>query len=546
MPPFLIVLHIGAAVMLLLWSVRFVQKGVERSLGAHLRRFLRAPVGGRTGIALSGLLLAILMQSATAVSMLAAGFVSAGTLSTPMGIAALIGADLGSAIVVRMLSFDLSEAVPVLLLLGAGLQVKARGARAAEIGRILLGCALLLLSIRMIGTATEPLRHSPFIANLLERLVADPWTAMAVAALFTWAMHSSVATLILLGGLAQSGALPVEAALPMVIGTNLGGALTGVILTRGLLPRARRIPLANLLLRSLIGGLSLIFLPTFVALPALQGGAGVITFHLLFNAALLAGLPFVRWLDRLAALIQPDARVPGEDGPDRLQRALLDRPALALGAASRELIAMGDLVARMLHPVMEILDGRAQDEITGIRTAEEAVNAKHTALKLYVAEVNRGAAGGGQSRRRALDVVDFAISLEHAGDLIAKTLLPLADTRRQEQLRFSAEGRAEIAGLHARVQTNMQLALNVLASGEVESARALAREKEIVRAMERNSRERHLERLQSGRADSIDTSDLHLEILRSLKEINSLIVTAAYPILDRSGLLRASRLREAS
>ena len=132
--------------------------------------------------------------------------------------------------------------------------------------------------------------------------------------------------------------------------------------------------------------------------------------------------------------------------------------------------------------------------------------------------------------------------MEYIGDIIAKSLLTLAETRAAKSLRFSPEGWSEMCTLHARVEANMQLALNVLISGDVASAQLLAKEKEAMRKLERDSHDRHLERLRNAHSDSIDTSDIHLETVRAFKEINSLLVTVAYPILTESGHLLQSRL----
>ncbi len=147
-----------------------------------------------------------------------------------------------------------------------------------------------------------------------------------------------------------------------------------------------------------------------------------------------------------------------------------------------------------------------------------------------------------EEARRSIELTDFAINLEHAGDIIAKNLLVLAEERAEKNWRFSPEGWSELAELHAQVIENMHLALNVLVSSDTSSARQLVREKQRMREMARRTHARHLQRLQSGKPESIQTSGMHIEIARGLKEINSLLVTVAYPILTQSGDLLDSRL----
>ncbi|MFT3688401.1 Na/Pi cotransporter family protein [Paenirhodobacter sp.] len=542
MYPLDIVLHLAAAVMLFLWALRMVRTGVERAFGPALRDGLRRARGGAPGMALAGGLLAMVLQSGTAVGILAAGFAVSGTLSVEQGIAALVGADLGSALIARLLSLDLSALVPLLILLGATLFLKFEGRRARQAGRIILGIGFILMSLTLMSAATDPLRHSAALPEVVRWLEGDRLTALIAAGLFAWAVHSSVATVLLIAGFCGAGLMPLSVALPMVLGANAGGAMIAVWLSRGQPPVARRIPLANLLFRLAGVALAFPFLERAAGLWTAEPGLAAVNAHVGFNLLLaLAALPLVRPMARLTERLLPEA---AQDEPGRvtaLDRKVLPRPGLALGAVRRELLHMAETIARMFGPVPDLLDGARLDDIARLRVLEGQVNAYHTGIKLYLAELRRAPLSP-EEARLASDLMDFAIGFEHAGDLIAKTLYPLAETKQRKGLRFSPEGRGEIRSLQARVEANLQLALNVLLSADVESARALAREKEVLRGLVRDSNRRHMERLRQGSPDSIATSDIHIEVLRALKEINSLLVTVAYPILTQTGQLLPSRL----
>ena len=324
----------------------------------------------------------MLLQSATAVGVLAAGFAASGILAPGTGLAALLGADAGSALVVRVLSLDLSELVPVLILTGCALFLKFENRRLRQYGRIVLGIGFVLLSLRMIGQATEPLRDSAALPAVMAYLSHDPLTAFVLAAALAWAVHSSVAMVLLLATLAQGGALPMAVALPMLMGANMGGALIAVWLTRGMEPVARRIPLGNLILR---GSAALVVLAldglTGFELPNWLGAADavrIVNAHLLFNvlvallALALADLRSMRLPDplMLAATVLGILLVALGDGtgwPDlqtRLAQATLG--ALAGGGAfwllraayrwrsGRDGMGMGDvLLAAVLGLVLQ-------------------------------------------------------------------------------------------------------------------------------------------------------------------------------------------------
>lgn len=550
-----ILLHLAGATMLLLFAVHMVRSGMENAYGGVLRSMLGAARQGHGRAAAGGTAAAILLQSSTAVAMLACGFAANGILAAPTGLALLLGADLGSALVVRVLSFDLGWLVPVCLFAGGVLHLKFSGRRTREIGRMVLGIGFVLLSLRLIGTATAPLRDGAMLPSFSGYLAEDYVTAFLVGALFTWLIHSSVAAILMVATFAGQGLVSLEAAVPLVLGANLGGGLIAFWLSRGMPHAAQRIPIGNLFFRATASLVALALVET-TAPPIAALGSGpadaLVNFHVLFNVALvLAGLPFVAMMTRLIGRLLPDAETkatsddPLQNRVTALDRSVIATPRLALASATRELLRMGELVEVMVRPVMDLLRAGERLEITRVRDIDNAVNQAHTDIKLYLAEVNRGTMTT-EEASRSIELTDFAINLEHAGDIIAKNLLVLAEERAEKNWRFSSEGWAELIDLHAQVVENMHLSLNVLISQDPPSARQLVLEKEKMREMARYTHDRHLRRLQSGTPESIETSGMHIEIARGLKEINSLLVTVAYPILTRSGDLLTSRLASSS
>ncbi len=548
MHPLIVLLNLAAAVLLLLWAVRMVRTGMERAFGSGLRDSLRRAGGGLAGMSMVGLVMAMLLQSATAVGVLAAGFVSSGMLTVAAGIAALVGADLGSALVVRVLALDLSALIPVFLLVGCLLFLKSERRRTRQFGRITLGVGFILLSLSMIGQATEPLRASEVLPGVIAYLQQDPITAFAVVAVLTLVMHSSVAMVLLLAMLAQGGLLPLAAAVPMLLGANFGAGLIAVWLTRSMSPPARRVPVGNLLIRGFLAILALVIhwtlepdLSVLGARPDVQ----IVHLHLVFNTVLvIIALPLIPVLVGLSEALLPEATPDAQGDHIRssaLDKSVTDRPRLALASAKREMLFMGEALSEMFAAVIDVLHTPSPEQIATLKRQGSDVSARHRDIKLYLAELNRNDLDPDDAQRSS-ELTDFAINLELIGDIIAKSLLSLAQDKNKRDLRFSEAGWSDIRTLHARVSANMQLALNVLVSGDIGSARDLMREKERMRQLERDSLDRHLQRLSSGNPDSVATSDLHLQAVRALKEINSLLVTVAHPILAEQGMILKSRL----
>ncbi|MDX1004902.1 Na/Pi cotransporter family protein [Sinorhizobium medicae] len=545
-------LHLAGATVLLLYAVHLVRSGVENAYGPSLKRVLAKGGERRVYAAASGTALAVLLQSSTAVAMLASGLAASGYLTLNTSLAVLLGADFGSALVVRVLSFDLGWMSPLLLAAGGLCYLKGRTDKFHEIGRMLLGIAFVLMSLKLIGEATVPLKRSEVLPAIVGYLAEDQVMSFVAAALFTWIVHSSVAVLILILGFAAQGLLPIEAGLPLILGANLGSGMIAIWLTRGFPAEARRVAAGNFLVRALGAAITLpvcgVLAGRIQALgttPAEQ----LVHFHLVFNACLvLICLP----LSQLAAgavssLVKSDPGRFDDNDPlagriSALDEGLLDSPDAALAAATREVLFMGEMVERMLCPVMELLEHPNRRKLEEIRRLDEHVNRAHRGIKLYLAAINRGVLDEPQSRK-GVELIDIAINLEHAGDIVSKTLVEIVRDKLENGNSFSNEGWTELKMLHASVRDNMRLAFNLLVSGDPAMARRLVREKERVRGLVRESRERHLARLRAGRPESVESSNMHLEIARALKEVNSLLATLAYPILKQRGDLLESRLR---
>ncbi len=544
---YLLLIHLAGAITLLLWAVRMVRTGVERSQEHRLRRILRESKNSRLKAAGIGAGVAVLLQSSTAVAVLAAGFAGSGALTLATGLALMLGADIGSAVVVQILSVDLSWLTPVLLIAGGLCFFRGKSRETRQLGRILIGISLILLSLGLIGEATEPLRESAFLPTVVTYLQGDFLSAFLIGAAFTWLVHSSVASILLIAAFTARGLVPPELGISLMLGANLGGGLIAAGLVRRGFVAARQIALGNLLFRS-IGALCALLVVNSLTLPLEWFGSEparqVINLHLAFNFALLViCLPLTGIAAKLIERFFPDKDSdeadPLEGASSCLDQAVIGIPALALASATRELLRMAEIIERMLSPIMDIYDTGDADKIRQAKQLEAAVNQAESEIKLYLAAIDYN---NEDEAKRGQELSTFAINLEYVGDAITKTLLKLAVTRREQKLSFSAEGWRELSELHHRVMANMQLALNVLISKDRESARQLLAEKDAMRAAERTSHGRHLQRLQSGSVKSMETSDIHLETVRALKTINSLFATIAYPILSESGELLDSRL----
>jgi len=547
------VVQLVAAIVLLIWAVRMVRTAVERSYSTQLRRVLAFASSSKLAAATSGTAMAIALQSSTAAALLAIGFAGSGLMTASTGIAVQLGAAFGSALVASVLSLDLSWLTPLLILAGGGLFLKGTSRQTRQLGRLILGLAFTLISLQMMSEATAAWRDSPVLEMAVRYLRSDLITAFLLAALLGWAIHSSVAAILLIASFSAHGLIPVEMGAALVLGVNTGGALITVILTRAMDVRARRIALGNLLFQVIVAVVLLLVLqflrPPLGWVESLPG-SDVIAFHVAFNLFRVAVcLPFTGQMANLTERLLKPAPSETMDVARLRQPALIQEakanPDIALASATRELLRMSELVEVMLQPVMDIYQSGDKIAIKQIKELEAEVNKSNSDIKLYLASLDWDSMDANQ-KRRGQELTSFAINLEQAGDIVAKQLLKLAEQKCERNVKFSDQGWQELTDLHGRVLGNMQLSLNVLVSEDRDSARQLIEEKDDIGAFERESIARHLTRLRAGTPASRESSDLHLETVHALKRINSALSGIAYSILSESGDLLDSRLSKAA
>lgn len=542
-------IQIAGATMLLLYAVRMVRTGIERAFGPSFRRIVtttRNPLNS----ALTGLALAIVLQSSAAVALLVSGFAGSGALGFAAGLSIVLGADLGSALLIQVLSFKLDWLVPVLLAVGGGFFIKSDSRKLKQAGRIILGIAFILISLRFLRETMDPIRDSNFLPSIASFLESDFIAAFIIGALLAWFMHSSVAVILMCVTLVAIDAIPMVAGVSLVLGANLGSAVIPIWLTRGLSNSARRVPVANFLLRGSGAAIALFIVNGLPVLSYLGGGSDaqtLINVHVLFNTALLLALPFCRFLETPLCNLLPDTPETQQEMPV-LHAGLLDDsalaiPNLALANLKREVLRMEQVVETMTSPVMDMFEGYDKERAYTLIERDEIVNTALDDIRRYVAAMPADRMTK-QDWKRARELTEYAIALESAGDLVAKVLLPLAKEKSQERLKFSKVGGLELVNMHERILSNMALASNVLVSDDLESARLLLEEKTEMTRLERSSRKKHLRRLSDGSKTSFESSNIHLEALRALREINSHVASVCYPILYRGGQLLETRLIE--
>lgn len=545
----MILLDLMGGVSLLLWGLHMVHSGIVRAFGSDLRRFLGLALRNRCVAFVAGIFVTALLQSSTATGLMTASFVTAGSVDLVPALAVMLGANVGTTLIVQVLSFNVAAVAPLLFLVGVIAFKRGGQTRTRDLGRVAIGVGLMLLSLHILLDTLAPAENAPAVRTLLGAMTDEPVLCLLIAAALTWAAHSSVTVVLLVMSLAYSQFITPVAALALILGANLGSAINPVLEgSRGDNPASRRLPLGNLLNRLVGCALVLPFLtPIAQALAHLELNPSrmAAVFHTAFNVAL--ALVFILPLDAVASLLTrllPERAKPTDAStPLYLDESALATPSVALACAARETLHIGDIIESMLQRTMTALMTDDRRLVAEICRQDDAVDKLDESVKLYVTKLTRESLNQREAQR-AMEIISFSINLEHVGDIIDKNLMELAAKKIKRKIVFSREGAAELESFHKEVFDNLKLAFSVFMSGDVRIAQQLLTEKATLRAAEVAAAESHLSRLREGRPESIESSSLHLDVLRDLRRIHSHICSVAYPVLESAGELQRSRLQD--
>jgi phosphate:Na+ symporter len=542
-------LDLAGSVALLLWGVHMVQTGIQRAFGPEMRRWLGTALNNRLAAFAAGMGVTAILQSSTATGLMVAGFAAGGAVALQPALAVMLGANVGTTLIVQVFSFDVSGAAPALILLGVLLFRRAKSTRTRDLGRVAIGLGLMLMALARLILLVTPYEDAPSMRMLLGAVATQPVVDVMLAAALTWAAHSSVAVVLLVMSFAAKGAVPPEAAFALVLGANLGTAINPVLEgVSGDDPVARRLPIGNLLNR--VSGVAVVLAllprlaPLWVAIDP-DPVREVADFHTVFN--LLLAVVFLPLLGPWATLLRRllPARVePDDPGRARyLEPAALETAPIALSAASREALRMTDVLETMLNGAAEAMTGTDRRRIAEVRRLHSVLDKLNSAIREYLTSLDAEALTEADERRLS-EVLVFVTNLEAAGEVVDRSILGYVARRLKRGVPLSAGEQAEAGTVLRRLAGTVRAASAVFMTEDPRAARRLLAEKEALREIEVTATAAHFARLRG--TVGADASALNLDLLRELKRVNSHLVAAAYPVLEAQGELLPSRLRAES
>ena len=555
-------LNMIGGLSLFLFGMNLMGQALERRAGSGMRTLLSRMTTGKAAGFLTGCGVTAVIQSSSATTVMVVGFVNSGLMTLRQAIHVIMGANVGTTVTAWILSLGgisgdsivvqllkPTSFTPVMALIGVALLLFSKSSKKKDSGTILLGFAVLMFGMDAMTGAVSGLAEVPAFRELF-LMFRNPLLGLLAGAVLTGIIQSSSASVGILQALAATGQVPFSAAIPIIMGQNIGTCVTALLSSVGANRNARRAAFVHLSFNiigstvlltvfSLVQGL---FHPTIFAGPADQFNIAIA--HTAFNLLCVAMLtPASQLLEKLAMRVIPDAREPEKNA--RLDERLLATPPLALAQCEKQASSMAEEAVTALEEGLQAFETYTPALAEEIRRREDKTDRAEDRLGNYLIRLSAQPLSQADSEEAAklLKVIgDFERIADHAVNL-----LDSAEELRDKQLAFSEAARRELSVLTAAVREVLQLALTAFTQNDLEAAFRVEPLKEVIDGLKEQLRTRHILRLQKGECQ-VETGFVWSDLLTSLERaadhssnIAGCVIDADQHRLDLHQTLRAVR-----
>lgn len=531
-------ISILAGICFFLYGMQLSKEGLQHTGSDKLRHYIYRSTRNPLQAILLGCVVAFVLQSSTAATVMLVGFANVGIIEISNALAVALGAGIGTSLFVMLLSKVLLmpiQGYAVLLLMVGLLCLHLGRKRGSTAGRILLGFGFMLYGIKLISIAGDFISGHPYFIEQFTNMTERPVTTMVIAILLTVLLQSSIATIGILLSLSISGPVPLMAALPIVLGANIGTTSTILFASTQGSENGKRLALGQLLLKLAAA------VPLMPFIEPIGNWLGqsfetsteqIAVAHLgfnIFNALLFA--PFLPWTARMLERLIPKELFNGDRFQVKyLDKNVLETPTLALGNVVREIIRMADIIQDMFAQFMDALEGSRPELIEKLEAMDDKVDILNREIKFYLARITQGQLSEDQAKTQ-LDFLGLTAVCEEIGDIINRNLGELTRKRIRLHLSFSDEGWKDIRNFHALVLENINLSITAFSTRNLEIAKKVLRHKNKIKDIFEELQQAHLTRLQGGLRESFATSALHMELLANMLRVNVLISKLVNPVV---------------
>lgn len=527
-------LNLIGGLCLFLFGMNLMGQALERRAGSGLRSLLEKMTQNRLMGLLAGLGVTAVIQSSSATTVMVVGFVNSGLMTLRQSIGVIMGANIGTTVTAWILSlsgiegssllvqmFKPSTFTPILALVGIILYMFCKADKKKDTGMILLGFATLMFGMEAMSSAVSSLRNVPQFREIF-LMFSNPILGVLVGAVLTGIIQSSSASVGILQALASTGQVTYGAAIPIIMGQNIGTCVTALLSSIGTNKNARRAALVHLNF-NVIGatvGIVLFYVVRAVAAPALLGQAasewGIAVAHSIFNILCTAVLlPMGGLLEKLVLRLVPEGKQPQREA--ELDERLLATPALALERCRTLIADMASYSMESLRESLNAITAYNQKSAEHIREDEAKTDHYEDIIGSYLVKLSARKIGESDSALAAeyLRIIgDFERIADHSVNILES-----AEEMQQKGIAFSAAALQEYATMAGAVREVTALAYDSFVSGDVQAARQVEPLEQVIDDLKEEMRTRHIRRMQQGSC-SIEAGFIWSDLLTNLERVS--------------------------
>lgn len=520
------------------FGLQSIRSALQLMAGGRLKESLQRVTNNRFVALGFGVLITLVLQSSSATTVMLVSLAATHLLSLSQVFGVILGADIGTTFVVILLSIK-KVADYSLLIFAAGLAIRLIGKRkkTQHMGSVFLGFGLVFFGMYLMAQAAYPLRENPIAINVFQYMAERPFLNLIVATLFTAVVQASAATIGMAISLSFAGLLSFEAAIPIILGANIGTCITAFLGCIGTGVDGRRVAVAHMFIKIIGVAIAFPFIGRIAAgidyiasditalLPEISpGDAGKIALtHLFFNIAIaIIFLPFIKWGVTMVKKLVPEPPHHEEPfGPRYLDEKALETPILAFAQTKREIIRMAGYAFALFKDCLEMFEhgGGVEEKIENIESRDDKIDILEKAVRFYLAKLSQEELSDEQADAQ-YKLITIAMNIEEIGDIISKELVPLARKKWEKNRAFSAEGWKELDHFHETVVQNFNLTISAIASPYPEVIQKIIRHQQEIYDLEQKFKQQHLSRLHDGLPETFETSSIHLDLLSNLRRVN--------------------------
>lgn len=526
----LLLLQLLSGVALLTFGIYLVKSGVLGVFGSSLNSLIAKSMQGAlwpVRAMITGFGVTALVQSSNATALILASFLAKGVITLTPALVIMLGADLGSAVMARVLTLDLSWLCPLLLITGISLFLLKKNTVSGRIGSIIIGLGIIILALRTIISTTSPIAQSQTMGLILSSLEGQYTFAAIVGALLAMLCFSSLAAVVIAAMIAQSGMLSMLTAFYVVMGANLGSCILEILGSLNQGTNARRVMTGNFLIKATIALILTAYL-NFGVLPEILWPPRdtIIWFHVIFNLAVcLMMLPVTSCYAKMLIRLMPSSALPvlnGEKSPLYLDDANLDNPSLALSNATREILRLGDFLHEILQLFKESITGKTghSDRIMDLVASIEYLC---PIIKNYITSIDPGESSLKERWNQNLAAVVACIQ---AADSLKHLQSGISFVNHSQEVSISAHSRSDLTRLTNALNENLAASLNALMTREEGQIEQVLVNKDSFKALSDSFLVRQYNRLSS--ADyAVDSAAVVMSLIAEMRQLNGCFAAMA-------------------